>query len=196
MGTVVPYAQVAIPAIVAADVAASMTLLSRSATMISASYGFLASEPVNLPHVLAAMAPTQFDSDEGFVVIKTAAVAELRAAGEVMRNVAARASRSAAAEASRKAVQRALEETMATRTPKLLKLVNMVATRLGIVLTEKELSTLIPVAGAVMNGGLNMAFHHVGHALAKDYFRTQILYDRYGREVVDDAIADATRRLA
>lgn len=198
LGTVIPYAQFAIPAIVAADVTASMTLLSRSATMVASSYGYPASDPVNLPHVLAAMAPTQLDSDEGFLVVKAAAVAELKAAGEFMKGAAKQAAqqagRSAAAEVTRKAVQHAVEETMATKTPKLLKLIHMVATRLGVVLTEKELSTLVPVAGAVMNGGLNMAFHHVGHTIAKDYFRTQILYDRYGLEPVNDAISTAMRK--
>ncbi len=200
LGTVIPYAQVAIPAIVAADVAASMTLLSRSATMIASSYGFPASDPVNLPHVLAAMAPTQLDSDEGFLVVKTAAVAELKAAGEFMKaaakEAAVKASSSAATQATKRAIQHAVEEVMTARTPKLVKLINMVATRLGVVLTEKELGTLIPVAGAVMNGGLNMAFHHVGHTLAKDYFRTQILTDRYGTEAVTEAISIARKKYA
>jgi len=198
LGTVIPYAQVAIPGIIAADVAASMTLLSRSATMIASSYGFPASDPVNIPHVLAAMAPTHMDSDEGFVVMKAAAVAELRAAGEFMRRVTAKtaveAGRAAATQASKKAIERGLEEVMSKNTPRLLKFVQAVATRLGIVLTEKELATLVPVAGAVMNGGLNMAFHHVGHMMAKDYFREQILVDRYGADVVHDGIRTAMQR--
>jgi hypothetical protein len=85
---------------------------------------------------------------------------------------------------------------MASKTPKLLKLINMVATRLGVVLTEKELGALIPVADAVMNGGLNMAFHQVGHIVAKDYFRTQILSDRYGHDVVEDSLRKAIHRFA
>lgn len=198
LGTVIPYAQVAIPAIIAADVAASMTLLSRSATMISSCYGFPASDPVNLPHVLSAMAPTHFDSDEGFVVMKAAAVAELRAAGEFMRRVAAKttaeAGRAAATQASKRAIERSLEEVMAKNTPKLLKFIQAVAARLGIVLTEKELATLVPVAGAAMNGGLNMAFHHVGHIMAKDYFREQILVERYGAEAVRASMAEAMKR--
>jgi hypothetical protein len=198
LGTVIPYAQVSIPAIVMADVAASMTLLSRSATMIASCYGHPASDPANLPHVLAAMAPTHLDSDEGFMVMKTAAVAELRAAGEFMRTAAAKAAaeagRAAASKASQRAVERVIEETMVQRTPKLLRFLNVVAGRLGVVLTEKELSTLVPVAGAVLNGGLNMAFHHVGHIMTKDYFRQQILSDRYGTDRVGDAVRDAMAR--
>lgn len=198
LGTIIPYAQVAIPAIIAADVAASMTLLSRSATMISSSYGFPASDPVNIPHVLSAMAPTQFDSDEGFVVMKAAAVAELRAASEFMRRVAtksaAEAGRVASTQASKKAIEKALEEAMTKNTPKLVRFIQSVAARLGVVITEKELGTLIPVAGAVMNGGLNMAFHHVGHTMAKDYFREQILVERYGHEAVHEGIRVAMKR--
>jgi hypothetical protein len=195
LGTLIPYAQVAIPAIIAADVAASMTLLSRSTTMIASSYGFPARDPVNLPHVLTAMAPTQLDSDEGFVVMKAAAVAELKAAGDFMRRAvtqaSARAAGSAASISSERAVQRVLEETMSSKAPKLLRLINAVAARLGIVLTEKELGTLIPVAGAVFNSGLNLAFHQVGHTLAKDYFREQILAERYGRGLVNESIRSA-----
>ncbi len=198
LGTVIPYAQIAIPGIIAADVAASMTLLSRSATMISSSYGFPASDPANIPHVLAAMAPTHLDSDEGFVVMKAAAVAELRAAGEFMRRVTAKtaveAGRAAATQASKQAIERGLEEMMNKNTPKLLRFVQAVAARLGIVLTEKELGTLVPVAGAVLNGGLNMAFHHVGHVMAKDYFREQILVDRYGTDLVHEGIRTAMQR--
>jgi hypothetical protein len=198
MGTVIPYAQVAIPAIIAADVGASMTLLSRSATMIASSYGYPASDPVNIPHVLAAMAPTHMDSDEGFVVMKAAAVAELRAAGEFMRRVTAKtaveAGRAAATHASKQAIERGFEELMSKNTPKLMRFVQTVAARLGIVLTEKELGTLVPFAGAVMNGGLNMAFHHVGHVMAKDYFRQQILVDRYGTDVVHEGIHAAMQR--
>jgi len=195
LGTLIPSAQLAIPAIIAADVAASMTLLSRSATMIASSYGFPARDPVNLPHVLAAMAPTQLDLDEGFVVMKAAALAELRASGEFMRRAviqaSARVAGSAASISSERVVQRVLEETMASRAPTLLRLINSVATRLGIVLTEKELGTLIPVAGAVLNGGLNLAFHQVGHTLAKDYFREQILVERYGPGLVSESIRSA-----
>jgi hypothetical protein len=198
LGTVIPYAQVAIPAIIAADVAASMTLLSRSATMISSCYGFPASDPTNIPHVLSAMAPTQFDSDEGFVVMKSAAVAELRAAGEFMRRVAAKsaaeAGRAASTAASKKAIEKALEEAMSKNTPKLVRFIQSVAARLGIVITEKELGTLIPVAGAVVNGGLNVAFHHVGHTMAKDYFREQILVERYGQEAVSESMKKAMLR--
>lgn len=194
LGTVIPYAQVAIPAIIAADVATSMTLLSRSSTMIASSYGFPASDPVNIPHVLAAMAPTHMDSDEGFVVMKTAAVAELRAAGEFMRRVTAKTAVEAGRAASTQAIEHGVEELMTKNTPKLLRFVQAVAARLGVVLTEKELATLVPVAGAVMNGGLNMAFHHVGHVMSKDYFREQILVDRYGTDMVHEGLRTAMQR--
>jgi len=200
LGTMIPCAQVAIPAIITADVAASMTLLSRSTTIIASCYGFPARDAVNLPHVLAAMAPTQLDWDEGFFLLKTAAMEELRAAGEFIRRAvtqaSARAAQSVASYSSERLMQRVLEETMSSETPKLLRLINAVAARLGIVLTEKEMGALIPVAGAVVNGGLNLAFHQVGHTLAKDYFREQILIERYGRGPVHECIRNTMARLA
>lgn len=48
-----PGAQIAIPALIAADVMASMTFLSRHASQVAASYGFPASDPVNVAHIIS-----------------------------------------------------------------------------------------------------------------------------------------------
>src|ERR1019366_5781094 len=73
--------------------------------------------------------------------------------------------------------------------PQMIRLIAYVADRLGVVLTEKELGIIIPVAGAVLNSALNVAFQRLGHQTAKDYFRRLILEDRYGDELVSYAVA-------
>ena len=71
----------------------------------------------------------------------------------------------------------------------MIRLITAVADRLGISLTQKELGILVPVAGAVLNGSLNLAFQQVSHRSAKDYFRRLLLEDRYGEELIAVALS-------
>ena len=72
--------------------------------------------------------------------------------------------------------------------PQMIRLITYVADRLGIVVTQKELGVLVPIAGAVLNSGINVAFQQIGHQTAKDYFRRLILEERYGEELVGYAV--------
>jgi hypothetical protein len=72
--------------------------------------------------------------------------------------------------------------------PQMIRLITYVADRLGIVVTQKELGVLVPVAGAVLNSSINVAFQQVGHQTAKDYFRRLLLEERYGEELVTYAV--------
>ena len=73
--------------------------------------------------------------------------------------------------------------------PQMVRLIAYVSERLGIVVTQKELGILIPVAGAVLNSTINLAFQQVIHQTAKDYFRRLLLEDRYGDELIAVAIS-------
>ncbi|OXM84897.1 EcsC family protein [Paenibacillus rigui] len=177
----VPFAQIAIPSVVIADVAASMTMMSRHICQIAGAYGYPSSDPANIPHVLAAMAPTSASSDEGFMVTKAAALQEIRETAKF---------------AAKHSGELAKGLTKEAAYPQLLHLMRYVAQRLGIVITEKELGLLIPIAGAVLNGGLNVAFQQMNHTNAKDYFRRLHLYDRYGEAAVQEAIEAAKGKWA
>jgi hypothetical protein len=72
--------------------------------------------------------------------------------------------------------------------PQMIRLITYVADRLGVVITQKELGVLVPIAGAVLNSSINVAFQQVGHQTAKDYFRRVLLEDRYGEELVTYAV--------
>jgi hypothetical protein len=170
----VPGAQLVIPSLILADVTASVTLLSRQTCILAGVYGFSPKTPENLPHVIAAMAPQTATSDEGYLAIKAAIVGSIR---ETTRFVAG---------TTGVLIDRQLLER---ESPQMIRLIASVAERLGVNVTQKELGILVPVAGAVLNGSLNLAFQQVSHQTAKDYFRRLLLEDRYGDELIAVAIS-------
>jgi hypothetical protein len=178
----VPGAQLVIPSLILTDVTSSMTLLSRHTCRIATAYGYSSKNPENLPHLMAAMAPHSEDTDEGYLALKTAVVTSIRESGQFM-------ARTAGMVMDRQVLER--------EAPQMIRLITYVADRLGIVVTQKELGLIVPIAGAVLNSSINVAFQQVGHQTAKDYFRRLILEDRYGEELVGYAIqqeADALKK--
>src|SRR2546425_3886323 len=169
----IPGAQLVIPSLMLTDVTSSMTLLSRHTCRIATAYGYSSKNPQNLPHLVAAMAPHSDSSDEGYVALKTAVVTSIRESGQFMTRTTGML------------LDRQLLEREA---PQMIRLITYVADRLGVVITQKELGILVPIAGAVLNSSINVAFQQVGHQTAKDYFRRLILEDRYGEELVAYAI--------
>jgi hypothetical protein len=171
----IPGAQLVIPSLILTDVTSSMTLLSRHTCRIATAYGYSSKKPENLPHLMAAMAPQAESSDEGYLALKTAVVTSIRESGQFM-------TRSASMVLDRKVLEK--------EAPQMIRLIAYVADRLGVVLTQKELGVLVPIAGAVLNSSINVAFQQVGHQTAKDYFRRVLLEDRYGEELVSYAIQE------
>jgi hypothetical protein len=169
----IPGAQLVIPSLILTDVTSSMTLLSRHTCRIATAYGYSSKKPEHLPHLMAAMAPQTESSDEGYLALKTAVVTSIRESGQFL-------SRTAGVVLDRQLLER--------EAPQMIRLLTYVADRLGIVLTQKELGILVPIAGAVLNSSINVAFQQVGHQTAKDYFRRLILEDRYGEDLVAYAI--------
>lgn len=169
----IPGAQLVIPSLILTDVTSSMTLLSRHTCRVATAYGYSSKKPENLPHLMAAMAPQTESSDEGYLALKTAVVTSIRESGQFM------------ARTTGVLLDRQLLEREA---PQMIRLITYVADRLGIVITQKELGVLVPIAGAVLNSSINIAFQQVGHQTAKDYFRRLLLEDRYGEELVGYAI--------
>ena len=169
----IPGAQLVIPSLILTDVTSSMTLLSRHTCRIATAYGYLSKNPENLPHLMAAMAPQVETTDEGYLALKTAVITSIRETGQFM-------SRTAGVVLDRQLLDR--------EAPQMIRLITYVADRLGIVITQKELGILVPIAGAVLNSSINVAFQRVGHQTAKDYFRRLLLEDRYGEELVSYAI--------
>lgn len=177
----IPFAQLLIPGLIAIDVSSSITLLSRHTGCIAASYGYSPRIGTNRFHLIAAMAPPSETPDEGYFTAKLAAVESIREAGAFML----------------KAGDGLINRRLATQNaPRLVQLLQYVAGRLGIILTEKELGMLVPIAGAVLNGGLNVAFQKMGHTYAKDYFRILHLENRYGSDVIREKIRTAIQKIS
>jgi hypothetical protein len=169
----IPGAQLVIPSLILTDITTSMTLLSRHTCRIATAYGYPSKKPEHLPHLVAAMAPQSDDADEGYLALKTAVITSIRESSQFMARMAG------------VVVDRQILEREA---PQMIRLITYVADRLGVVVTQKELGILVPVAGAVLNSSINIAFQQVGHQTAKDYFRRLVLEDRYGEELVAYAI--------
>jgi hypothetical protein len=176
----IPGAQLVIPSLILTDVTSSMTLLSRHTCQLATTYGFASKDPVNLPHLIAAMAPQSGTSDEGYLTLKTAVITSMRESGLFM---------------SRTAGMMLDRQLLEKEAPQMVRLIAYVSERLGIVVTQKELGILIPVAGAVLNSSINLAFQQVGHQTARDYFRRIILEERYGEELVQFAISQEMARV-
>lgn len=169
----IPGAQLVIPSLILTDITSSMTLLSRHTCRVATAYGYSSKKAENVPHLVAAMAPQSENADEGYLTLKTAVVTSIRESGQFM-------ARTASVMLDRQLLER--------EAPQMIRLIAYVADRLGVVITQKELGILVPIAGAVLNSSINVAFQQVGHQTAKDYFRRLILEDRYGDELVSYAI--------
>lgn len=168
-----PLAFMAIPTLVATDVSMSVMILSRHVSQVATCYGYPSSADETIPHILAAMAPYQDSSDEGYLSSKAMVIGLIRDAGQFVVRYSGRT------------INRQIIEREA---PQLVKLINYLAERLGRVITQKELGMIVPISGAVLNGGVNVAFQQVGHTTAKDYFRRLLLEKKYGAEDVHAAI--------
>src|SRR5204863_3533491 len=169
----IPGAQLVIPSLILTDITSSMTLLSRHTCRLATAYGYSSRKLENLPHLMAAMAPQSDSSDEGYLALKTAVVTSIRESSQFM-------ARTASVMLDRQLLER--------EAPQMIRLITYVADRLGIVITQKELGILVPIAGAVLNSSIIVAFQRVGHHTAKDYFRRLLLEDRYGEELVHFAV--------
>lgn len=176
LSTTIPYAQFAIPTIIAADVASSITLLSRHMCQIATSCGYSPSDIVNIPYILSAMAPQSKSSDEGFIFAKTAAITEIR-------------------NSVRYATNHTGELVADIMSPQLIKLIRYVTQRLSITITQKELGLILPFVGAALNCSLNVTFQQMNHTSGKDYFRKMYLHKKYGEKVVMDFISDEKSKL-
>jgi len=183
-GEFIPYAQFAIPAIIAADVSLSMTFLSRDVCLIASCYGYDPRETEVLPHIMMAMAPINTSSDEGFLPLKGSVILEMRTAAKELAEIMAN-----------KNAKEILERISAEKAPALAKLVGYIAERLEIQLTEKELGLLVPLAGGILNGSMNIMFQVDTHANAQNYFAKLLLSERYGNDDVDNAVSEAISKI-
>jgi hypothetical protein len=162
----VPGAQLLIPSLILADVTASMTLLSRQTCLLASVYGslqeVLKTFPMSSQHwrhtpTLRMRLSRDQSSSRGLYSRDK----------PLHGGNGRRPDRSAPSREGSSADDSSHRESSRTS---------------RIAITQKELGILVPVAGAVLNGSINLAFQKVSHQTAKDYFRRLLLEDRYGDE--------------
>ena len=84
---------------------------------------------------------------------------------------------------SNKAIQDALAKG---NMPMLIKLINSIASRFGITVSEKLVAQTIPVIGALGGAGLNVMFINHFQDMAKGHFIVKRLEKQYGEEKIKD----------
>lgn len=83
--------------------------------------------------------------------------------------------------------QKAIEEALARgHMPMLIKVIESIAARFGVVVSEKAVAQAIPVIGAAGGAGINLLFINHFQDMAKGHFTVRRLERKYG----DDAIQD------
>lgn len=171
---------VTVPAIVVADASLSFGILSRNVCQIGATYGYSVEDPLNMPHFMAALSPHQDLADESYFMGKSMAVEAIYQSKQFLLSHTGRLFD---------------ERLLKSEAPQLLRLLYYVLQRLGMVITEKELAMLLPIAGAVLNGSVNVAFQKMGQQVAKDYFRMLFLEDKYDQETIRNFLQVEVNRL-
>ena len=76
-----------------------------------------------------------------------------------------------------------IENVLISNNP-LAKLVSSIASRYGVQVTEKFAAELVPVAGAIGGGSINLAFIHHFQKMADAHFTIRQLERKYGEEIV------------
>ncbi|MDU2065119.1 MAG: EcsC family protein [Sporomusaceae bacterium] len=170
----------AVPALITADVSLSFAFLARAVCQTSAIYGYAPRDPLHLPHLLAALVPHQSLTEESYFAGKGLAVQAILQSKQFLLQNAGRAME---------------EKLLRQQAPQLLRLITFVLSRVGLLITEKELALLLPVAGAALNSGANLLFQEITKKAAKDYFRLLFLEDRYGSELIQNRLALEIERL-
>ena len=90
----------------------------------------------------------------------------------------------AVANMSTKAIQEAISKG---QMPLLIKLINTIATRFGLVVSEKLAAQSVPVIGAAGGAAINLMFIDHFQDMAKGHFIVKRLEQKYGLEVVEGA---------
>jgi len=96
-----------------------------------------------------------------------------------------------AKEGTKKAIKKAIQKKAAEKTseksiPILVKLIQKIAERFGLVVSNKVMAQLVPVAGAIGGAAINTLFIHHFQNVARGHFIIRRLERQYGIEVIKE----------
>ncbi|HMO29237.1 EcsC family protein [Enterovirga sp.] len=103
--------------------------------------------------------------------------------------------RTALARSVSQAAKLAAGRAIADSAPGLVKLLAQIASRFGIVVSQKVAASAVPVVGALGGAAVNAAFMAHFRTVARAHFTVRRLERRYGREPVRDAYEEISRNL-
>ena len=154
----------------------STTIMMRSVADIARSQGFDVSDPLvqaECIQVFALGGPGEGDdaAESAYYGMRNAMVMAAQEVGISLAEVAAKQS-----------LGRAPQEASSV----LVRLIEVVAKRLGIQVTEKMAAQAVPVVGAVSGAAINALFTRHFQDMARGHFTVLRLEQRYGKEVVSE----------
>jgi len=157
-----------------ADIPLTMTIFCRSIQMISSCYGINPDDPANKPFFLwlltsGSPSPDDDSSETGYIMTRLGLGLLVR---EAEKFIASSAGKNMGNILSREAA------------PVLVRLINTIASRLGIQMTEKIAATAIPLAGGFCAALINSAFMKDINSNAIMAGRMKFLIRKYGEEEV------------
>lgn len=161
----------------------STTIIMRSVVDIARSQGFDVSDPEvkqECIQVFAMGGPGKDDDavDSAYYGIRHAMVMAARRVGQAMTEVAGIQAAAAAANTA--------AATSKEATGLLAKLIEDVATRYGVQVTEKMAAQSVPIVGALSGASINSLFINHFQDMAKGHFIVLRLEKNYGKDVVQE----------
>lgn len=167
----------------------STTIMMRSVADVARSQGFDVSDPLikaECIQVFALGGPSEDDdaAESAYYGMRNAMVAVAKEVGKGLTEVAARETAAAAAATASAGFRSATNVAPKEMGNLLVRLVEAVAARFGVQVTEKMAAQSVPVVGAVSGATINSLFINHFQNMAKGHFIVLRLEQTYGKDVV------------
>lgn len=167
----------------------STTIMMRSVADVARSQGFDVSDPLikaECIQVFALGGPSEDDdaAESAYYGMRNAMVAVAKEVGKGLTEVAAREAAAAAAATASAGFRSATNAAPKEMGNLLVRLVEAVAARFGVQVTEKMAAQSVPVVGAVSGATINSLFINHFQNMAKGHFIVLRLEQTYGKDVV------------
>lgn len=167
----------------------STTIMMRSVADVARSQGFDVSDPLikaECIQVFALGGPSEDDdaAESAYYGMRNAMVAVAKEVGKGLTEVAAREAAAAAAATASAGFRSATNVAPKEMGNLLVRLVEAVAARFGVQVTEKMAAQSVPVVGAVSGATINSLFINHFQNMAKGHFIVLRLEQTYGKDVV------------
>lgn len=179
-----------------AELPVSTTIMMRSVADIARSEGFDVQDPIikaECIQVFALGGPSKDDdaAESAYYGVRNAMVAVAQEVGKGLAEVAARQAAAAAGASAANGGTLGAKEVGGL----LVRLIEAVATRFGIQVTEKMAAQAVPVIGALSGATINTLFTNHFQNMASGHFAVLRLEQQYGKALVQEQYLAIKERL-